>query len=116
MTLVLDTGKIWHVHNWLVCFCWHGSSPSILLSVLLIDSVLARHQSALKSSAVPLLMCREPAKFVAKLRENKTDNRILLFKCDLGAGHFSQSGRFDRLKDTALEYAFLLKCQDLVDT
>ncbi len=53
---------------------------------------------------------------MAKLRENKTDNRILLFKCDLGAGHFSQSGRFDRLKDTALEYAFLLKCQDLVDT
>lgn len=58
----------------------------------------------------------EPAKFVANLRENKTDNGILLFKCDLGAGHFSQSGRFDRLKDTALEYAFLLKCQDLVDT
>ena len=62
------------------------------------------------------LTCREPAKFVAKLREHKTDKHMLLFKCDLGAGHFSQSGRFDRLKDTALEYAFLLKCQDLVDT
>lgn len=57
----------------------------------------------------------EPAKFVAKLREYKTDKRMLLFKCDLGAGHFSQSGRFDRLKDTALEFAFLLKCQGMED-
>ena len=60
-----------------------------------------------------VLWCREPAKFVAKLREHKTDKRMLLFKCDLGAGHFSQSGRFDRLKDTAIEYAFLLKCQGI---
>jgi len=63
----------------------------------------------------PLVLCREPAKFVAKLREHKTDKRMLLFKCDLGAGHFSQSGRFDRLKDMAMEYAFLIKCQDLID-
>lgn len=62
-----------------------------------------------------VVSCREPAKFVAKLREHKTDKHMLLFKCDLGAGHFSQSGRFDRLKDTALEYAFLLKCQNMVD-
>ncbi len=52
---------------------------------------------------------REPAKFVAKLREYKTDKNILCFKCEMGAGHFSQSGRFDRLKETALEFAFLLK-------
>ncbi|KAL3150392.1 hypothetical protein ABBQ32_000231 [Trebouxia sp. C0010 RCD-2024] len=58
----------------------------------------------------------EPAKFVAKLREHKSDNHMLLFKCDLGAGHFSQSGRFDRLKDTAVEFAFLLKCQGMVDS
>jgi oligopeptidase B len=56
----------------------------------------------------------EPAKFVAKLREYKTDSNMLLFKCDMGAGHFSQSGRFDRLKDIALEIAFLLKCQGLL--
>ncbi|CAL8468613.1 g8153 [Coccomyxa elongata] len=56
----------------------------------------------------------EPAKFVAKLREHKTDDNMLIFKCDMGAGHFSQSGRFDRLKDTALEMAFLLKCQGLL--
>ena len=35
----------------------------------------------------------EPAKFVAKLREMKTDNNLLLLKCDMGAGHFSKSGR-----------------------
>ena len=38
---------------------------------------------------------------------------MLLFKCDMGAGHFSQSGRFDRIKELAIEYAFLLKCQGL---
>ena len=57
---------------------------------------------------------REPAKFVAKLRESKTDNNMLLFKCDIGAGHFSQSGRFDKLYDMALQWAFLLKCQHMV--
>ncbi|KAK9847217.1 hypothetical protein WJX84_005200 [Apatococcus fuscideae] len=56
----------------------------------------------------------EPAKFVSKLREHKTDKNILVFKCEMGAGHFSQSGRFDRLKETALEYAFLLKTQSLL--
>lgn len=35
----------------------------------------------------------EPAKFVAKLRDFKTDDNVLLFKCELGAGHFSKSGR-----------------------
>ena len=60
------------------------------------------------------LQCREPAKFVAKLREYKTDKNILCFKCEMGAGHFSQSGRFDRLKETALEWAFLLKTQSLL--
>ena len=59
-------------------------------------------------------VCREPAKFVAKLRESKTDNNMLLFKCDIGAGHFSQSGRFDKLYDMALQWAFLLKCQHMV--
>lgn len=55
----------------------------------------------------------EPAKLVAKLRASKTDGNLLLFKCEMGAGHFSQSGRFDRLKEVALEYAFLLKTQGM---
>ncbi|KAK9810609.1 hypothetical protein WJX73_004170 [Symbiochloris irregularis] len=45
----------------------------------------------------------EPAKWVAKLRAHKTDNNLLLMKCNLGAGHFSESGRFDRLKETAID-------------
>lgn len=50
----------------------------------------------------------EPAKWVAKLREFKTDNNKLLFKVDMEAGHGGASGRFKRLNDTALEYAFFL--------
>jgi hypothetical protein len=36
---------------------------------------------------------REPSKLVARLRELKTDKHLLLFKCELGAGHFSVTGR-----------------------
>ncbi len=50
----------------------------------------------------------EPAKWVAKLREVKTDNEPLLLKTNMDAGHGGQSGRFRRLKETALEYAFFL--------
>jgi oligopeptidase B len=47
---------------------------------------------------------------VAKLREYRTDpSKLLLLKCDMGAGHFSVTGRFARLQERALEYAFLLK-------
>ncbi len=60
-------------------------------------------------------MLQEPAKFVAKLRALKTDDRLLLLKCEMGAGHFSVTGRFDRLKETALEQAFLLKCVGRAD-
>ncbi|KAM0826496.1 hypothetical protein ACQ4PT_068841 [Festuca glaucescens] len=57
----------------------------------------------------PRVMYSEPAKFVAKLRELKTDNNLLLFKCELGAGHFSKSGRFEKLREDAFTYAFILK-------
>ena len=50
----------------------------------------------------------EPAKWVAKLREYKTDNNLLLFKTDMEAGHGGASGRFKSLQDTALYYAFML--------
>lgn len=43
--------------------------------------------------ADPRVLYSEPAKFVAKLREMKTDENVLLFKCEMGAGHFSKSGR-----------------------
>ncbi|HUP11580.1 MAG TPA: prolyl oligopeptidase family serine peptidase, partial [Niastella sp.] len=50
----------------------------------------------------------EPAKWVAKLRELKTDKNLLLFKINMEAGHGGASGRFDYLKDKAWQYAFLL--------
>ena len=50
----------------------------------------------------------EPAKWVAKLREFKTDDNKLLFKIDMEAGHGGASGRFKSLQDTALNYAFIL--------
>ncbi|MGB7654178.1 MAG: S9 family peptidase [Novosphingobium sp.] len=50
----------------------------------------------------------EPAKWVAKLRELKTDQNELLFKTNMGAGHGGKSGRFESLKETAEEFAFIL--------
>lgn len=53
----------------------------------------------------------EPAKWVAKLRDLKTDHNLLLFKTDMSAGHGGASGRFESLKEDALEFAFLLKLE-----
>ena len=50
----------------------------------------------------------EPAKWVAKLRQLKTDNNLLLFKINMDAGHGGQSGRYESLKETAFMYAFML--------
>ena len=50
----------------------------------------------------------EPAKWVARLRRAKTDDRPLLLKTELGAGHFGPSGRYDAWKDEALVLAFLI--------
>ncbi len=54
----------------------------------------------------------EPAKWVAKLRELKTDQNLLLLHTNMDAGHGGASGRFKRLKETALHYAFLLDLAD----
>jgi oligopeptidase B len=51
----------------------------------------------------------EPAKWVAKLREMKTDNNLLLLYTNMETGHGGASGRFEAHRETALEYAFLLK-------
>jgi oligopeptidase B len=55
----------------------------------------------------------EPAKWVARLRELKTDNNILLLQTNLEAGHGGASGRFERIKEIALEYAFLLHLEGI---
>ena len=54
----------------------------------------------------------EPAKWTAKLRELKTDQNILVFKTDMSSGHGGASGRFESLKEDALEYAFLMKLEN----
>jgi oligopeptidase B len=54
------------------------------------------------------VMYWEPAKYVAKLRTVKTDENLLLFKIDMGAGHGGPSGRYDALHETAFDYAWLL--------
>ncbi|WP_296270510.1 S9 family peptidase [Pseudomonas sp. UBA6323] len=51
----------------------------------------------------------EAAKWVAKLRRDKTDDNLLLLKTDLGAGHGGMSGRYQGIRDVALEYAFLFR-------
>jgi oligopeptidase B len=50
----------------------------------------------------------EPMKWVAKLREFKTDNNLLVFKTDMDAGHGGASGRFKSLKEKALEMSFFI--------
>ncbi|GGU79847.1 peptidase S9 [Pseudomonas laurentiana] len=51
----------------------------------------------------------EAAKWVAKLRATKTDDNLLLLKTELGAGHGGMSGRYQGLRDVALEYGFVFK-------
>ena len=55
------------------------------------------------------VMYWEPAKYVAKLRATKTDSNPLLFKINMAGGHGGSSGRYDRLKETAFDYAFIFK-------
>jgi oligopeptidase B len=50
----------------------------------------------------------EPAKWVARLRATKTDDRPLLMRMNMDAGHGGKSGRFDRYREIAEEYAFVL--------
>jgi oligopeptidase B len=50
----------------------------------------------------------EPAKWMAKLRAMKKDNRLLLLKTNMGSGHFGSSGRYEYIKETAFDYAFIL--------
>jgi oligopeptidase B len=57
----------------------------------------------------------EPAKWIAKLRELKTDNNPLLMYCNMETGHGGASGRFSRLREVAREYAFILDLAGLAE-
>ncbi len=67
------------------------------------------HILALAGLTDPRVTYWEPAKWVAKLRDLKSDQNLLLLKTNMDAGHAGASGRFDRLKEVALSYAFALK-------
>jgi oligopeptidase B len=54
------------------------------------------------------VMYWEPAKYVARLRAIRTDTRPLVFKINMAAGHGGSSGRYDRLKEVAFDYSFIL--------
>lgn len=60
---------------------------------------------SLNDSQVPYW---EGAKFAAKLRDMKTDDNVILLKTNMGAGHGGSSGRYDRLKEVAFDYAYAL--------
>jgi oligopeptidase B len=55
----------------------------------------------------------EPAKWIAKLRTLKTDDKLLLMRCNLDVGHGGASGRFQRYKEIAMEYTFLLDLEGI---
>ncbi len=57
----------------------------------------------------------EPAKWVARLRTHNTGNNLILFKTDMKSGHSGASGRYDSLKEVAMEYAFLLDLEHLYE-
>lgn len=80
------------------------------------DNVTAQdypHILATAGLTDPRVTYWEPAKWVARLRELKTDSNLLLLRTNMDAGHAGASGRFDRLKEVALVYGFLLRVYEL---
>jgi len=68
---------------------------------------------ALAGLTDPRVTYWEPAKWVAKLRALKRGDNLVLLKTNMDAGHAGASGRFDSLKETAIEQAFALKVTGL---
>ena len=64
---------------------------------------------ALAGLTDPRVTYWEPAKWIAKLRTLDTGGRLIVFKTNMEAGHGGASGRFDRLKEVALSYAFAIE-------
>jgi oligopeptidase B len=83
------------------------------------DNVAARAYPAILATAGltdPRVTYWEPAKWVARLRATKTDDNLLLLHTIMTAGHGGASGRFDKLKEVALAYAFALLVCGKADT
>ena len=82
-----------------------------ILSYSPYDNIRAQdypHIIALGGLTDPRVTYWEPAKWVAKLRATKTDDNLLLMRINMDAGHAGAAGRFDRLEEVALVYAFVL--------
>lgn len=73
------------------------------------------HILALAGLTDPRVTYWEPAKWVAKLREYATSDTAILLKTNMDAGHGGASGRFEALREVALEYAFALKVAGQAD-
>ncbi|MEO1730652.1 MAG: S9 family peptidase [Pseudomonadota bacterium] len=92
---------------------------SFILSYSPYDQVSAQEYPPLLVTAGlndPRVTYWEPAKWVAKLRDTKTDDNILLMKTNMGAGHGGKSGRWNSLYETAEEFSFILWQMGMNDT
>ncbi len=112
VTTILDTSLPLSVMEWEE---WGNPNDKVyydyMKSYSPYDNVEAKDYPTLLITAGlndPRVSYWEPAKWTAKLRDLKTGNNLLLLKTNMGAGHGGASGRYERLKEVAFEYAFLL--------
>ena len=76
------------------------------------ENVRARDYPAILALAGltdPRVLYWEPAKWIARLRRLRTDRNLIALRTNLDAGHAGAAGRFERLKEVALTYAFAIK-------
>ena len=99
----------------------NGATP--MKRILLVHQILFAHDNV-KDKPYPNLLVTtglhdsqvqywEPAKWVAKLRDMKTDDHLLLLQTNMDAGHGGASGRFESLKEVAMDYAFILDLEGI---
>ena len=71
----------------------------------------AEYKTTFRDLIKPVLLAHQVAtlKWIARLRRLRTDNHLLAFRTNLDAGHAGAAGRFDRLREVALAYAFAIK-------
>lgn len=92
-------------YNWISNYCPYTNLKAMAFPAMLVKTSINDSQ----------VMYWEPAKYVARIRTLKTDQNPLLLVTNLGAGHSGASGRYDRLKEIAFDYAFMLDQWRLVE-